>query len=167
VPAAPQAWQGWQRSSTKSTMTRSMIFAPRAGAPFSRPGVVADGMQTEILCRKHSGDCGSGLVDVLGKESERERDSRPLAAFQSGMYFNISTSVLAISCMRPGERHSRATVHLRVVVVIAWFSCGSMPDIPSVGEQYSNAASYARSKGLQVEGDQETFGKRLTEVCRF
>ena len=39
-----------------------------------------------------------------------------------------------------------------------------MPDIPSIGEQYSNAASYARSKGIDVEGDQETFGKRLTEV---
>jgi len=88
-----------------------MIFAPRAGAPFPRPGVVAYGMQTEILCRKHNGDCGSGLVYVRERESERETDSRPLAAFQSGMYFNISTSALAISRMRPGKMRSRATVH--------------------------------------------------------
>jgi hypothetical protein len=39
-----------------------------------------------------------------------------------------------------------------------------MPDIPSIGEQYANAASYARSVGVEVEGDQETFGQRLTEV---
>jgi hypothetical protein len=58
-------------------MTRSMIFAPRAGAPFPRPGVVAYGMQTEILCRKHNGDCGSGLVYVRERESERETDFTP------------------------------------------------------------------------------------------
>ena len=40
----------------------------------------------------------------------------------------------------------------------------SMPSIPSIGEQYANAASYAREKGVVVDGDQETFGQRLTEV---
>lgn len=40
----------------------------------------------------------------------------------------------------------------------------SMPSIPSIGEQYANAASYAREKGVAVDGDQETFGQRLTEV---
>ena len=74
--------------------------------------------------------------------------------------------VASVMSSRESEREREQT-RWRVVVVIAWFSCGSMPDIPSVGEQYSNAASYARSKGLQVEGDQETFGKRLTEVCSF
>jgi hypothetical protein len=39
-----------------------------------------------------------------------------------------------------------------------------MPSIPSIGEQYANAASYAREKGVKVDGDQETFGQRLTEV---
>ena len=39
-----------------------------------------------------------------------------------------------------------------------------MPSIPSIGEQYANAASYAREKGVIVDGDQETFGQRLTEV---
>jgi len=41
----------------------------------------------------------------------------------------------------------------------------SMPSIPTIGEQYANAASYAREKGVAVDGDQETFGQRLTEVC--
>ena len=40
---------------------------------------------------------------------------------------------------------------------------GNMPDIPSIGEQYANAASYARSTGADVTADGETFGKRLTE----
>ncbi len=131
-----------------------------------------------MVCRRRSSVVSTvGIVGVASfmssRESERERDSRPLAALQSGIgiwYFNITsicTSALAISRMQPGKMRSRATVHLRVVVVISCFSCGSMPDIPSVGEQYSNAASYARSKGLQVDGDQETFGKRLTEVCSF
>ena len=128
-----------------------------------------------MVCGRRSSVVSTvGIVGVASfmssRESERERDSRPLAALQSGIgiwYFNISTSALAISRMQPGKMRSRATVHLRVVVVISCFSCGSMPDIPSVGEQYSNAASYARSKGLQVDGDQETFGKRLTEVCSF
>jgi len=41
---------------------------------------------------------------------------------------------------------------------------GSMPNIPSIGEQYSNAASFVRSTGVEVEGDQQAFGKRLTEA---
>eukprot|EP00802_Teleaulax_amphioxeia_P015142 Tamp_15225.p1 GENE.Tamp_15225~~Tamp_15225.p1 ORF type:complete len:307 (+),score=58.71 Tamp_15225:43-921(+) len=41
---------------------------------------------------------------------------------------------------------------------------GSMPSIPTIGEQYANAASYAREKGVAVDGDQETFGQRLTEA---
>ena len=42
-----------------------------------------------------------------------------------------------------------------------------MPNIPSIGEQYSNAASFVRSTGVEVEGDQQAFGKRLTEVWFF
>ena len=39
---------------------------------------------------------------------------------------------------------------------------GSMPDIPSLSEQYSAAASFARQSGIPVKGD-EGFGKRITE----
>jgi len=39
---------------------------------------------------------------------------------------------------------------------------GSMPDIPSLSEQYSAAASFARQSGIEVKGD-EGFGKRITE----
>jgi len=40
---------------------------------------------------------------------------------------------------------------------------GSMPNIPSVSEQYSNAAAYVREKGVNVGGD-EGFGQRVTEA---
>jgi len=51
-----------------------------------------------------------------------------------------------------------------LLLIVLALLLSSMPDIPSIGEQYSNAANYARSQGVQVEGDQEAFGQRLTEV---
>lgn len=47
--------------------------------------------------------------------------------------------------------------------VAGYRTSGSMPSIPSVSEQYSNAAAYVRDKGVEVEGD-EGFGQRLTEA---